>query len=512
MDYEVDEEKKTVAPTEEGIAKVEKALGVAEPLRLGRNGLRPPADPGPDGQGAVPPRQGLPRRRRRGEDRRRVHGPHARGAPLGRRHAPGRRGQGAREDQGREPHLGDGHAAELLPPLREARRHDRHRRDRGRRSSATPTSSRSSRSRPTCRASAATRPTSSTRPRTPSSRRSSTTSSSARDAASPSSSAPRRSPSPSTSRGSWTSAACPTRSSTRSSTSARQRSSPRPADPGAVTVATNMAGRGVDIVLGGNAEAHGRPRAAWARASSRDRRVGRGARGRDARAHQSECDKDAEVVREAGGLYVLGSERHESRRIDNQLRGRSGRQGDPGESRFFLSLEDELMRLFATGAVSWVMDRALPDDQPIEAKMVTKAIERAQNTVEGRNAEMRKDVLKYDEVMNEQRKVIYARRLQILDERGPPRAHARAPRRGGPDPRRCARARRSTQRSGTCTASWSRPRSTGRSTLTHRAARRVRHARRAHRGRAAPTASSTTSGTAPSCPAARRWRARSSAT
>jgi len=118
----------------------------------------------------------------------------------------------------------------------------------------------------------------------------------------------------------------------------------------------------------------------------------------------------------AGGLYVLGSERHESRRIDNQLRGRSGRQGDPGESRFFLSLEDELMRLFATGAVSWVMDRALPEDVPIEAKMVTKAIERAQNTVEGRNAEQRKDVLKYDEVMNEQRKVIYARRLQILDQ------------------------------------------------------------------------------------------------
>ena len=116
-----------------------------------------------------------------------------------------------------------------------------------------------------------------------------------------------------------------------------------------------------------------------------------------------------------GGLYVLGSERHESRRIDNQLRGRSGRQGDPGESRFFLSLEDDLMRLFATGAMNWVMGRALPDDVPIEAKMVTKAIERAQNTVEGRNAESRKDVLKYDDVMNEQRKVIYRRRAQIIE-------------------------------------------------------------------------------------------------
>ncbi|HEX5586564.1 MAG TPA: SEC-C metal-binding domain-containing protein, partial [Acidimicrobiia bacterium] len=101
--------------------------------------------------------------------------------------------------------------------------------------------------------------------------------------------------------------------------------------------------------------------------------------------------------------------------IDNQLRGRSGRQGDPGESRFYLSLEDELMRLFATGAMNWVMDRSFPDDVPLEAKMVTKAIERAQNTVEARNFEIRKDVLKYDEVMNEQRKVIYRRRQQILD-------------------------------------------------------------------------------------------------
>ena len=113
---------------------------------------------------------------------------------------------------------------------------------------------------------------------------------------------------------------------------------------------------------------------------------------------------------------MLGTERHETRRIDNQLRGRSGRQGDPGESRFYLSLEDELMRLFATGAMNWVMGKALPDDVPIEAKMVTKAIERAQNTVEQRNAEIRKNVLKYDEVMNEQRKVIYKRRDQILDD------------------------------------------------------------------------------------------------
>jgi preprotein translocase subunit SecA len=129
---------------------------------------------------------------------------------------------------------------------------------------------------------------------------------------------------------------------------------------------------------------------------------------------QEECRAEGAAVRELGGLYVLGSERHESRRIDNQLRGRAGRQGDPGESRFFLSLEDELMRLFATGAMQWVMSRALPDEVPIDSKMVSRAIERAQSTVEARNAEIRKDVLKYDEVMNEQRKVIYARRAQIL--------------------------------------------------------------------------------------------------
>ena len=120
-------------------------------------------------------------------------------------------------------------------------------------------------------------------------------------------------------------------------------------------------------------------------------------------------------MREIGGLYVLGTERHESRRIDNQLRGRAGRQGDQGESRFYLSLEDELMRLFATGLMSRVMNASFPDDMPLESKMVSRAVERAQGTVEDRNFEIRKNVLKYDEVMNEQRKVIYKRRQQILD-------------------------------------------------------------------------------------------------
>jgi preprotein translocase subunit SecA len=181
---------------------------------------------------------------------------------------------------------------------------------------------------------------------------------------------------------------------------------------GAVTVATNMAGRGVDILLGGNPEG-----------LATQELLAEGSTPEEAPEKYDkvlaeiklQCAEEGTQVRELGGLYVLGTERHESRRIDNQLRGRAGRQGDPGESRFYLSLEDELMRLFATGAMSWVMGRTFPDDMPLEAKMVTKAIERAQHTVEDRNFEIRKDVLKYDEVMNEQRKVIYRRRQQILD-------------------------------------------------------------------------------------------------
>jgi len=182
----------------------------------------------------------------------------------------------------------------------------------------------------------------------------------------------------------------------------------------AVTVATNMAGRGVDIILGGNAEllALHELQAEGVDPTSEE---GVAELKRREASIEARCRAEGEEVRKLGGLYVLGSERHESRRIDNQLRGRSGRQGDPGESRFFLSLDDELLRLFATGAMSWVMDRTLPEDVPIESKTVAKAIERAQNTVEARNAEMRKDALKYDEVMDQQRKVIYERRLQIID-------------------------------------------------------------------------------------------------
>jgi preprotein translocase subunit SecA len=175
-----------------------------------------------------------------------------------------------------------------------------------------------------------------------------------------------------------------------------------------------MAGRGVDILLGGNPEG-------LARRECLREGLTAGTPEFDGRYQEllpkftDETKAEGEKVRALGGLYVLGTERHESRRIDNQLRGRSGRQGDPGESRFYLSLEDELMRLFATGVMSRVMNASFPDDVPLESKMVSRAVERAQGTVEDRNFEIRKNVLKYDEVMNEQRKVIYKRRQQILD-------------------------------------------------------------------------------------------------
>ncbi len=185
--------------------------------------------------------------------------------------------------------------------------------------------------------------------------------------------------------------------------------------PGAVTVATNMAGRGVDIQLGGNPEGL---------AKIELRRLGIGPESPEYQRQVAETTRsfevkiapDREKVVQAGGLAVIGTERHESRRIDNQLRGRSGRQGDPGESRFFLSLEDDLMRRFSGERVASLMDRMkIPDDVPIEAGMVSKAIERAQRQVEGQNFEIRKNVLKYDEVMNRQREVVYSWRSDILE-------------------------------------------------------------------------------------------------
>ncbi|RFA16567.1 preprotein translocase subunit SecA [Subtercola boreus] len=186
---------------------------------------------------------------------------------------------------------------------------------------------------------------------------------------------------------------------------------------GAVTVATNMAGRGTDIMLGGNTEFLAVTEMNSRGLSPVDTPDEYEAAWDDVFAEvKSGVEEEAEKVVEAGGLYVLGTERHESRRIDNQLRGRSGRQGDPGESRFYLSLTDDLMRLFNAGAAESLMGRGnVPDDLAIESKVVSRAIRSAQSQVEGRNAEIRKNVLKYDDVLNRQREAIYGDRRHILE-------------------------------------------------------------------------------------------------
>ncbi|MFA5516726.1 MAG: preprotein translocase subunit SecA [Desulfuromonadales bacterium] len=177
---------------------------------------------------------------------------------------------------------------------------------------------------------------------------------------------------------------------------------------GAVTIATNMAGRGTDIILGGNPEMLARREAATAE---------------DAEAifpgllekYRQICAQEREDVLAAGGFYILGTERHESRRIDNQLRGRSGRQGDPGQSRFYLSLEDDLLRIFGSHRVAFVMDKLkIPENEPIEHGIISRAIENAQKKVEGHNFEIRKHLLEYDDVMNRQREVVYTQRREVL--------------------------------------------------------------------------------------------------
>jgi preprotein translocase subunit SecA len=184
---------------------------------------------------------------------------------------------------------------------------------------------------------------------------------------------------------------------------------------GGVTVATNMAGRGVDIILGGNPELEIRNDLMAAGLTPETVEFDHELHDR-MEAAKAEWQVAHDEVKTRGGLYVVGTERHESRRIDNQLRGRSGRQGDPGESRFYLSLQDDLMRLFATGMVERVMDSLnIPEDQPIEAKMVSKAIARAQRQREEQNFEIRKNVLKYDDVINNQRTAVYTRRNALLD-------------------------------------------------------------------------------------------------
>lgn len=184
---------------------------------------------------------------------------------------------------------------------------------------------------------------------------------------------------------------------------------------GAVTVATNMAGRGTDIMLGGNVEFLADAKLKSEGYSPEDTPEEYEKRWPGTLNEiKAQVKDEHEEVKELGGLYVLGTERHESRRIDNQLRGRSGRQGDPGESRFYLSLEDDLMRLFNTQLVAQVMAKGMEEGQPIESKSVTKGVRAAQKAVESRNYEIRKNVLKYDDVMNKQRTVIYSERQAVL--------------------------------------------------------------------------------------------------
>ena len=201
-----------------------------------------------------------------------------------------------------------------------------------------------------------------------------------------------------------------------------------------------MAGRGTDIQLGGNVDMlvrQSEPEITRqvrrrGRAQGRDR----ARRGRDPR----RVERDREIVLKAGGLYVVGTERHESRRIDNQLRGRSGRQGDPGASKFFLSLEDDLMRIFGNNKVlDWVQKKGMADDEALTHRWLNKALETAQGKVEARNFEIRKNLLRFDDVMNSQRKEIYKERIELMAHRGRlghRRRHAprRGRRAGGPRP------------------------------------------------------------------------------
>ena len=199
---------------------------------------------------------------------------------------------------------------------------------------------------------------------------------------------------------------------------------------GAVTIATNMAGRGTDIMLGGNAEFMAKSdlrksgmdealiaeSTSFAETDDPEILAAREAYAKAYARHKPEVDAEAEKVRAAGGLFIIGTERHESRRIDNQLRGRAGRQGDPGETRFYLSMEDDVMRLFGSERMMNMMNSlGLDEDTPIDAKILSGAIENAQKTVESRNYQVRKSVLEYDDVMNVQRKIIYEQRQQVLD-------------------------------------------------------------------------------------------------
>ena len=415
-DYWVDEKAHQVLLSEEGHERVETLLAQAgltasrvEPLRRAQHLARPSPVCGAARARAVPSRPALRRAERRGDHRRRVHRPADGGPPLVRRPAPGGRGEGRRADPAREPDARVDHVPELFPHVRQARRHDGHRRHRGVRVPAdlspgddghpdAPADGAQGRER--SRVPHARRKGERDRRRhqglpraRPAGARRHDVDRELRDAVD----APRQG-----------AAAAP--GAERQAARARgARSSRRPARPGVITIATNMAGRGTDIVLGGSIE----PQILQ---YARGRALDPADKERQIETMRSEWQERHDAVIKAGGLHIIGTERHESRRIDNQLRGRAGRQGDPGSSRFYLSLEDPLLRIFGGERLSAIMQRLkMPEGEPIEHSIVNRSIAKAQNRVESRNFDIRKQLLEYDDVANDQRRVIYQQRNELLE-------------------------------------------------------------------------------------------------
>ena len=436
-DYFVDLKDKAVSPTEEGIDKIEQLLGHREPVRRGP-AARPPLRLGAQGARAVQAGPGLHRRGRRDRHRGRVHRPQDAGPALERGPAPGDRGQGGPARPARVPDPGHDHVPELLPPVRQAGRHDRHGDDRGRgvpqdlqprgRGDPHPPPD-DPRRLPGPRVQerglqvqrADRRDRGDDHGRTPGPRRHRV----------------RREVRGALARCS-SGAASGTRPSTPSSTSARPASSRRraaaatsrspPTWPAAARTSSSAATRRAS-----------RPRSSTSATSTPPRWTRRPTTRRMAEA-KAITDVDHEKVVAAGGLHIIGTERHESRRIDNQLRGRAARQGDPGSSRFYLSLDDDLMKRFASERVAGLMERmGLEDDVAIESRLVSKTIESAQTRVEGFNFDIRKRVVEFDDVINQQRETIYAERDKVLRNedltetvRGLPRRRGRGDRRPVP--------------------------------------------------------------------------------
>ena len=368
---------------------------------------------GAEGRGPLQARQGVRRQGRRGDHRRRVHRPPDAGPALERGAAPGGRGQGGGEDPERVADPRHDHLPELLPHVRQAGRHDRHGRDARRRSSTRSTTSRWSSSPRTARWSATTSPTSSSPARRGSGRRSSDEIVEEHERG-----RPVLVGTISVEVSEMLSEMLKRRGIKHSVLNAKlhEREAEIVAQAGrsdSVTIATNMAGRGTDIILGGNPEM-----------LAADLLHKRGLTVIDASPDQYAaalaeadrlCAEDRERVVAAGGLHIVGTERHEARRIDNQLRGRAGRQGDPGSTRFYLSLEDDLMRRFASDRVQSIMRTlGFNDETALESRMVSRTIESAQSRVEGFNLDTRKHVVEYDDVINRQRETIYHERERIL--------------------------------------------------------------------------------------------------